>query len=144
MLGQADEKQHTPLVIDETAAYQKAGLSPSMLGHITINNIKGATALSFVQDEWGERDVPYGAFAASAIPAGLFKEFDIRVGGDAVEKNGAGGNVGGIDFFDCFGGSYPGQHDTHSAFETSALHTSDFLGTRKELIIPAWELERCQ
>jgi hypothetical protein len=135
MLGQADEKSHKPLLIDETEAYQKAGLSPDMMGHILINNIKGATGLSFVQDEWGERDVPYGAFAASAIPAGPFKNFKVTVSGSGepeIDNGGAGGNVGGVDFFDCFGGSYRGAHDTHSASETSVLNTLDFLQIRSE------------
>jgi hypothetical protein len=135
MLGQADEKSHKPLLIDETEAYQKAGLSPDMMGHILINNIKGATGLSFVQDEWGERDVPYGAFAASAIPAGPFKNFKVTVSGSGepeIDNGGAGGNVGGVDFFDCFGGSYRGAHDTHSASETSILNTLDFLQIRSE------------
>jgi hypothetical protein len=42
VLGQVDEASHTPLVIDETAAYQQAGVAPSSVGQISVNNVRGA------------------------------------------------------------------------------------------------------
>jgi uncharacterized surface protein with fasciclin (FAS1) repeats len=132
MLGQANEPRHTPLVIDETEAYRKAGASPSTNGHITVNNIKGAAGLSFLQDGVGEKDVPYGGFAATAPPAMTYKDFTISVSGSgapntAIEQNGAGFTEPGADALDCFGGSYPGPHDTHTSASTSGLNTIEFL-----------------
>jgi hypothetical protein len=77
VLGQKDEQSHTPLVIDETAAYQQAGLSPETWGQITINNVRGTTGVSFLMDEVGTHDVPYGGFAAAVFPAGPVKEFKL-------------------------------------------------------------------
>jgi len=132
MLGQANEPRHTPLVIDETAAYRKAGASSSANGHITVNNIKGAAGLSFLQDGVGEKDVPYGGFAATAPPAMAYTDFTISVSGSgapstAIEQNGAGFTQPGADALDCFGGSYPGPHDTHTSASTSALNAIEYL-----------------
>jgi Fasciclin domain len=127
VLGQADEKRHKPLVIDETEAYQKAGVSPSTMGHILINNIKGATGLSYLRDGAGEKDVPYGQFAASALPAGPVKDFEIRVGSEAIESNGAALNLPGVDALDCYGGTYPGAQDANHAPSVSTLPIPDYL-----------------
>jgi uncharacterized surface protein with fasciclin (FAS1) repeats len=135
VLGQADEASHTPLVLDETAAYQQAGLSSSSAGHISINNVKGARGVSFLFDGMGEKDVPYGAFAASAIPAGPFNDFKVIFSGSAdqvVENNGAGVNLPGIDWLDCFGGVYPGEHGGSSSLATSSLNTIDFLQAQSD------------
>jgi len=132
MLGQANEPRHTPLVIDETEAYRKAGTSPSANGHITVNNIKGAARLSFLQDGVGEKDVPYGGFAATVPPAMAYKDFTISVSGSgapntAIEQNGAGFTQPGADALDCFSGSYPGPHDTHTSASTSALNAIEYM-----------------
>jgi uncharacterized surface protein with fasciclin (FAS1) repeats len=132
MLGQVGDAHHTPLVIDETEAYRKAGASPTANGHITVNNIKGAAGLSFLQDGVGEKDVPYGGFAATAPPAMTYKDFTISVSGSgalntAIEQNGAGFTQPGADALDCFSGSYPGPHDTHTSASTSALNAIEYL-----------------
>jgi WD40 repeat protein/uncharacterized surface protein with fasciclin (FAS1) repeats len=130
MLGQADEKQHTPLVIDETEAYQKAGLTAGTWGEIAINNVKNSTSLSFIQDGAGVKDVPYGGFAAAAMPAGTFKDFKVTISGAGkpdIEDNGAGFGLPGSDQLDCFAGIYPNGHDTHTAATISPLNTIDFL-----------------
>jgi len=132
VLGQVGDAHHTPLVIDETAAYQAVGASPSANGHITVNNIKGAAGLSFLQDGVGEKDVPYGGFAATAPPAMAYKDFTISVSGSGapntrIEQNGAGFTQPGADALDCFSGSYPGPHDTHTSASTSGLNTFEFL-----------------
>lgn len=129
MLGQANE-QHTPLLIDETEAYQKAGLNASTWGEIAINNVKNSTSLSFIQDDAGVKDVPYGGFVAAAMPAGTFKDFKVTISGGEqpdIEANGAGFNLAGSDQLDCFAGIYPNGHDTHTAATTSLLNPIDFL-----------------
>jgi uncharacterized surface protein with fasciclin (FAS1) repeats len=129
-LGQIGDAHHTPLLIDETAAYLKAGGTPSSAGHITINNVKGALGVSFTQDGVGEKDVPYGGFAATAASAGNFKAFEIVVTGSAdkaTDTHDAGFTEPGNDALDCFFGSYPGMHDTYTSASTSALNAIDFL-----------------
>jgi uncharacterized surface protein with fasciclin (FAS1) repeats len=127
LLGQADEQSHKPLLIDETEAYQKAGVSTDTWGEIVINNIKGAATLSFIQDGTGPKDVSYGQFAAVAMPAGPIKDFRIFVGSDTIENIGAVFNGRGSDQLDCFGGTYPGSHDTHTTQSVSTLPLLDFL-----------------
>ena len=50
-----------------------------------------------------------------------------RASSTAIEQNGAGFTQPGADALDCFGGSYPGPHDTHTSASTSALNTIEFL-----------------
>ena len=145
MLGQSNEKSHTPLVIDETEAYQKAGVSPNTGGEISINNVKNSTSLSFLQDDAGTKDVPYGGFAAAAMPAGPFKSFKVTVSGVGkpdVEDIGAGFSLLGTDQLDCFAGIYPAGHDTHTSPETSLLKPVDFFQVRTDALIkvehPEW------
>ena len=73
VMGQPDEKDHPGLLIDETEAYQKAGAVPSSSRHLSVNNIKGVSAFSFLFDGEGEKDVPYGGYAASVRPSGNLK-----------------------------------------------------------------------
>ncbi len=127
VLGQGDDAQHASLVIDETAAYAKAGGVPESAGHITINNIKGATSLTFTQDGVGEKDVPFGGFAATARPAGAFTEFIVSANGTVIENNGAGFTGPGSDQLDCFYGTYPDMITSHSSASTSTLNVLDFL-----------------
>lgn len=135
MLGQRDEHTHTPLVVDETDAYQKAGLAPNTWGHILINNIKGSSAISWLQDEAGEKDVPYGGVAASAIPAGPFKDGKIII--NAADKPvtdgwGSGFLIPGTDTFDCIGGIYP-AHNSNGSPATSELSLLDYLQQQNEI-----------
>jgi Fasciclin domain/Domain of unknown function (DUF4397) len=132
MLGQAGDAHHTPLVIDETAAYQAVGATPTSFGHISINNIKGLPGMDIANGGVVvEQDVPYGGFKAGLWTVGYFKDLDITVSG-AANKNiggfkGDGFNPPGVDFLDCFSGTYPGANDTESSADTSALTTIDFL-----------------
>ena len=130
VLGEKDDPSHKAQVIDETEAYQKAGASPNSSGHITVNNVKGASTISFLFDGVGEKDVPYGEFGASAQPAGKFTSVDVSVG-EHVEKNGAGFNWPGLDMLDCFYGWYKGPTSTYtdgwSSESTSSLNAIDFL-----------------
>jgi len=70
-MGQIADKSLKPLVIDETKAAADAGATPSDPVTITLNNLAGATTLSY---EWAGQvvnpDVPFGGFAAGIYPAG--------------------------------------------------------------------------
>jgi uncharacterized surface protein with fasciclin (FAS1) repeats len=136
MLGQADETSHTPLIIDETAAYQAAGVKPTDAAHITINNVKGADGISFLQGSLddipaasGEREVPFGSFSASVMPT-TFDYFEITLSG---KEGGSSGNItdsynlAGSDWLDCFGGSSPAANDSFSSASNSELNAMDFL-----------------
>ncbi len=132
MLGQVGDTHHTALVIDETAAYQSVGATPTSSGHISINNIKGLSGMDIANGGViVEQDVPYGGFKAGLWTVGFFKDLDMTVSG-AANKNvggfkGDGFNAPGSDFLDCFSGSYPGTNDTHSGPNTSTLNSIDFL-----------------
>jgi hypothetical protein len=135
-LGQADEASHTPLVIDETEAYQKAGLSPESWGQITINNIKRASGISFLMDGAGTRDVPYGGFAAAAFPAGPINDFKVIFSGSpepVVDNPGAGLSVPAVDFLDCFSGVFPDELGNFSSAATSTLNTIGFLQAQTDV-----------
>ena len=125
VLGQPEEQTHTSLLIDETQAYQQAGSNPNTLSHISVNNVKGAVTLSFLQDGMGEKDVPYGGFAASVLPE-RFKEFNVVINGNSGGNIFSGTNPPGADFIDCFFGTAP-SNDTHSSANTSGLNPIDYL-----------------
>jgi hypothetical protein len=125
VLGQPDEPTHKSFLIDETDAYQNAGATPSGSSHITVNNVKGASKLSFLQDGMGEKDVPYGGFAAAVHPE-KFNEFNIEINDKTDVKIGSGTNWVGSDWFDCFFGTAT-SYDTHAGVNTSGLNTIDYL-----------------
>jgi Fasciclin domain/Domain of unknown function (DUF4397) len=132
MLGQVGDAHYTPLVIDETAAYQAVGATPTSFGHISINNIKGLPGMDIANGGvLVEQNVPYGGFKAGLWTVGYFKDLDMTVSG-AANKNiggfkGDGFNPPGVDTLDCFSGSYPGANDTETSANTSALTTIEFL-----------------
>ncbi len=70
-MGQIADKSLEPLVIDETQAAVDLGAAPSDPVTITLNNLIGATSLSY---EWAGKvvnpDIPFGGFAAGITPAG--------------------------------------------------------------------------
>jgi uncharacterized surface protein with fasciclin (FAS1) repeats len=129
-LGDMTDPSHQALVIDETEAYKKAGASPNSSGHITVNNAKGASTISFLHDGMGEKDVPYGGFGASAQTGGKYTSFDVGVG-EHVDRNGAGFTWPGLDIIDCFFGWYKGptSHwvDSWTSESTSGLNAINFL-----------------
>jgi fasciclin domain-containing protein/uncharacterized protein DUF4397 len=132
MLGQVGDTHHTPLVIDETAAYQAIGATPTSHGHISINNIKGLPGMDIANGGViVEQNVPYGGFKAGLWTVGSFKDLDMTVSG-AANKNiggfkGDGFNPPGTDTLDCFSGTYPGANDTETSADTSTLTTIEFL-----------------
>jgi uncharacterized surface protein with fasciclin (FAS1) repeats len=135
MLGQVDDARHTPLLVDETAAYQGIGASPTDFTHITINNVKGLTGIDISQGGIiREHDVPYGGFQAGIWPSGDFKGFTITYKsalGNSMDDNGEGDNFPQADNLDCFSGSYPGKigetFDTHTSAYTSNLNAIEYL-----------------
>ncbi len=142
VMGEADGTMRQGLVIDETVALQKAGVSPDSAGHITVNNVLNSTGISFLLDGVGEMNVPYGGYAASIQPA-VFKEFNIgeNVNGKVIKTRSGGWwtwpDTGskwtwpGVDSFDCFHGWYnsPTNRSQWSGDSprTSDLNMSEFL-----------------
>jgi uncharacterized surface protein with fasciclin (FAS1) repeats len=135
MLGQYGDAHYTPLVIDETAAYQAVGATPAGDAHITVNNIKGVQGIDF--SEGGivrDKDVPFGGFKAAIWPVGNFKDLAVTgsgVSNQVIDTGADGFNTPGTDTLDCFGGHYPGtmlqNFDTHTSASTSSLNTIEFL-----------------
>ena len=126
VLGQPDENDHPGLLIDETEAYQKAGAVRSSSRHLTVNNVKGGSALSFLFDGEGAKDVPYGGYAAAVRPNGDFKKMTIALDGKLLGYIDNGYNSPGVDELDCYFGS-PSTADTHTSASTSELTTLELL-----------------
>lgn len=135
MLGQVSDPTHTPLLVDETAAYQAAGVSPTDFAHITINNVKGLVGIDISQGgSLREHDVPYGGYQAAIWPSGDFKGFTITYKSaqdKSTDDNGDGVNYPQTDNLDCFGGTYPGKSqetfDTHTSAYNSSLTAIEYL-----------------
>jgi uncharacterized surface protein with fasciclin (FAS1) repeats len=136
VLGQKDDASHQALVIDETAAYQAIGAQPTDAAHISVNNIKGVPGIDVsVSGVVRDANVPYGGFKAAVWPAGPFNGLAIGVHGGPADALGGFDGVGydtpGLDFLDCFGGSYPGtpgvDNNSNSSASTSSLNILDFL-----------------
>jgi uncharacterized surface protein with fasciclin (FAS1) repeats len=70
-MGQIADHSLEPLVIDETKAAADVGATPRDPVTITLNDVVGATSLSY---EWAGKvvnsDIPFGGFAAGITPAG--------------------------------------------------------------------------
>ncbi len=136
VLGQNDEPSHEALVVDETKAYQDIGATATDAAHITVNNVKGLSGIDIdIGGVVQEHNVPYGDFQAVIWPVGNYNDFFVTVG-DALDEvldggPGPGFTAPAMDFFDCFGGSYPGtvfeDFDTHSSMPTSSLNAVDYL-----------------
>jgi uncharacterized surface protein with fasciclin (FAS1) repeats len=135
-MGQLSDSSHTALVIDETAAFQAIGASPTDSVQVTVNNLTGVPALDeALNGRTRARNVPYGGFKAAIWPVGFF--------GGSATVSGAPDKVlvkeadythfhgPGLELFACWGGSYPGRigadYDNHLAPRTSALNTVEYL-----------------
>ncbi len=65
-MGQLSDTSHKPLVIDETAAFQAIGASPTDSVQVTVNNLKGVPALDWsLAGSTRVSNVPYGGFKAA-------------------------------------------------------------------------------
>jgi hypothetical protein len=137
VLGQADEPSHEALVIDETMAFEEIGATPTDTAHITVNNVRGASGVTFELDGTvREENVPYGGFRAAIWPRGPFTGLDLTLRdatngilvSDAFTEE--AWNLPGGDSTDCVGGTVGsgGQawYNQTSGYTTS-LSVLDFL-----------------
>jgi uncharacterized surface protein with fasciclin (FAS1) repeats len=136
MLGQLTDKNFTSIVIDDTAALQKARTSSSQNILFVVNNLLGAKTIDFNEDGHGPQGVGYGVFDAAPIQAGRHKNLAITANGDpkAWIDGGAydgNGELPGVDFMVGFIGRFPGtmgsDFDVAQSAPTSDLNTIDFL-----------------
>jgi uncharacterized surface protein with fasciclin (FAS1) repeats len=135
-IGQRDEQSHTPLVIDETVAFQEIGAKPTDSVHVVINNLKGVPAFDwFLAGKPVVSNVPYGGFKAAIWPVG-YRDDVIKVSGAADQWLHSEGTIRfygpGRYEIACWGGSYPGSipatyDSVFPSWATSDLNAIDFL-----------------
>jgi hypothetical protein len=139
VLGQKEDPTHQALLIDETAAYQAVGAaSPDAqhLGHILVNNLKGAPALTwFIGGKAQENGVAYGDFKAALWPAFAMSFGLAQTGPPLISMGQIDGpftNPPAEDNMDCLFGTFPNP-DSHTSGSTSVLNPTDFLQRYTEL-----------
>jgi hypothetical protein len=140
VLGQADEPSYTPLVIDETAAYQAIGALPSDSTQTIINNLRGVSGIDYsIGGEVWLENVPYGGYKAAVWPAGVVENQTITVSGTSEElfPEETIYNISATNVLSCSGGTYPGtlgeNFDMHGSGYTSTLNTVEFLQVQNEV-----------
>ncbi|MDQ3398388.1 MAG: fasciclin domain-containing protein [Deinococcota bacterium] len=140
VLGQADEPSHTPLVIDEMAAYQAIGALPSENTHIFINNIRGVSGIDVsVGGEVRLENVPYGGYKVAVWPAGVVENLMVTVSGTSEQMFPLETiyNISATNGLECSGGTYPGtlgeDYTMHPSGYTSALNTVELLQVQNEV-----------
>jgi hypothetical protein len=140
VLGQADEPSYTPLVIDETAAYQAIGALPSESTQSIINNIRGVPGIDVsVVGEVRLENVPYGGYKLAVWPAGIAENMAITVSGtsDELFPEESNYNISATNVLNCTGGTYPGtlgdDYNMHHSNYTSTLNTVEFLQVQNEV-----------
>jgi WD40 repeat protein len=134
-MGQQGDPSHTPLLIDETAAFQEIGAAPTDSVQVTVNNLKGVPAFDwFLAGKPVVSNVSYGGFKAAIWPVG-YRDDVVKVSGETDKVLHNEGNIQfygpGRDEFACWGGSYPGRipsnYDNVGSEATSELNAIDFL-----------------
>lgn len=136
MLGQNDDPSHEALVIDETAAYEAIGVTPTDRAHISINNLEGVAGLKIrVAEAVVEPNVPHGEFQAAIWPSGYVDGYSLTVAGKPDEVLEA--TTGQLFFAPasdsllCYAGRYPGNvtadFDWLPSIETSGLDAVAYL-----------------
>jgi hypothetical protein len=105
VMGQKEDTQFTPLVIDETEAIANARTSPEQNIMILINNVAGAETIDFENDGIGQ-EVPYGGFVAAPIKEGLVDKMVTSINGTEFDSMSNTGEFPGVDFIHAFVGSY--------------------------------------
>ncbi len=136
VLGQQGDAKHQSLVIDETAAYRKAGVTPMTAGHILINNIPGSTGMDFIQGNLGNHNVAYGTYQASHIPAGYFTNFILNFRSATAQVSGdlSGDNFNTVgDYLDCFWDTDPNWSDTKTSIQNSDLNLITYMRSWSEI-----------
>ena len=108
VMGQKEDAQFTPLVIDETEAIANARNSPEQNIMILINNVAGADTIDFENDGVGPKNVPYGGFVAAPIKAGRVDKMVTYINGKEFESMSNTGEFPGVDFIHGFVGSISG------------------------------------
>lgn len=128
-LGQADDATHPPLLVDETAAYQAAGRSPTDFAHAWINNVQGAAHIYFSpHDPDRGSGAPYGGFAVGTLKLGPYQGFIVQTDDQIMEEwSDLSYQTPAVDQLDCFGGTSPDKADTHTAQYVTALDAITFL-----------------
>ena len=130
VMGQADEASHNLLLIDETAAYQALGVTPTKSRlNIAVNNLKGAPEITrSMGGVVRENKVPFGSYQAAVWPVGDFTGFEISASSttQAIDSSSdPSWHSRGTDTMDCFGGKFPGAGGTDYDYLGSEIN-SDF------------------
>ena len=140
VLGQASEPSYTPLVIDETAAYQAIGALPSESTQTIINNIRGVSGIDVsVGGEVRLENVPYGGYKTAVWPAGIAENMTITLSGtsDELFPEESNYNISAANVLNCTGGTFPGtlgeNYNLHNSNYTSTLNTVEFLQVQNEV-----------
>ena len=108
VMGQKEDAQFTPLVIDETEAIANVRTSPEQNIMILINNAAGADTIDIENDGVGPKDVPYGGFVAAPIKAGKVNKMVTYINGILFDSVSNTGEFPGVDFIHGFVGSISG------------------------------------
>ena len=130
VIGQATDKRPKPLVIDETAAEQKAGAVPTDSTRFWIDNMLGVTQI-VAKDSANkiEKSILYGEFGVGIFPAGTYPLFKDPI--DNGSSSSDNWNEPGTSNMSGFNGSWPGvggtDWDQVDAPPTSELNIIDFL-----------------
>lgn len=139
-MGQVDDENLTPLVLDETAIFEQVKTPESKEILLLLNNLEGAT-IDFDRERGGARGVEYGDYgiinyAASGLANGFegpCNNFVIAFNDEVlVDEAGSCGPVDpNKDFIVAFMGRYPGSWDTdfidRQSSNTSDLNVIEFL-----------------
>ena len=140
VLGQADEPSYTPLVIDETAAYQAIRALPSESTQSIINNIRGVSGIDVsVGGEVRLENVPYGGYKTAVWPAGIAENQTITLSGtsDELFPEESNYNIAATNVLNCTGGTYPGtlgdNYNLHNSAYTSTLNAVEFLQVQTDV-----------
>ena len=143
-IGQKDDANFTPLMIDETAALAKARTSSDQNIMTLINNVVGADTFDFLEDGVGPKNVPYGGFVTAPIKFGHVDHLVVLANGntDLGDNPGNFDELPGIDFIHANVGRFPGVFDqsifNYDSSAMSELNATDLL---KEItaVSPVWD-----
>lgn len=138
MMGQMEDENVKPLVMDDTAILRTSRTSPEQHSVIFINNVAGTTTIDFDKEGIGPRGVEYGTFGVSSVSHRDNREctdFVLTFDDTVIEDNPSTGECvpsePGMDFTVAFMGHFPGSFDTDfrdtQSPNTSALGTLEFL-----------------